>query len=76
MPIKRAVMLLLFYPYLVKTSDMSADMFTKALEKGLFTKFRNVVMNSNSALRECLNGAAATVHGEAKLLIDRLIGRV
>ena len=76
MLIKRAVMLLLFFPYLVKTSEMSADIFTKALEKGLFTKFRNVIMNNNSMLRECLSTAAATVHGEAKLLIDRLLGRV
>ena len=65
MLIKRAVMLLLFFPYLIRTSDMTADVFTKALEKGLFVKFRNVVMNCNSGFRESLAVARSTVHGEA-----------
>ena len=76
MLIKRAVLLLLFFPYLVKTSDMTADIFTKALEKGLFVKFRNTLMNCNAGLKESLAVARAKVHGEARLLIDRLINRV
>jgi hypothetical protein len=76
MLIKRAVMLLLFFPYLIRTSDMTADVFTKALEKGLFVKFRNVVMNCNSGFRESLAVARSTVHGESRMLIDRLLSRV
>ena len=76
MLIKRAVMLLLFYPYLVKTTDMVADIFTKALEKGAFVRFRNVMMNCNSGLRDSLNSARSRVHGEARLLVDRLLSRV
>ena len=76
MLIKRAVMLLLFSPYLIKTSEMTADIFTKALEKGLFVKFRNVLMNCNSGFRDSLSIARAVVHGEARLLIDRLLARV
>ena len=74
--IKRAVLLLLFRPYLVKTTDMIADIFTKATEKGAFFKFRNVVMNCTSGLREALQMAADSVHGEARLLVDRLLVRV
>ena len=76
MLIKRAVLLLLFRPYLIKTSEMTADIFTKALEKGTFIKFRNLIMNANTGLRDSLMAARATLHGEARLLVDRLIGRV
>ena len=76
MLIKRAVLLLLFRPYLIKTSEMAADIFTKALEKGAFIKFRNIVMNCNPGLRDALMEARATIHGEARLLVDRLLGRV
>ena len=47
MLIKRAVLLLLFRPYLIKTADMVADIFMKALEKGAFVKFRNRLMNAS-----------------------------
>ena len=52
MLIKRAVLMLMLFPYLVKTDKMIADMFTKALDKGSFTKFRDVVMNSHLPLRD------------------------
>ena len=74
--VKRAVLLLLFRPYLVKTSEMLADIFTKPLDKGTFTKFRNVIMNCNSSLRHSLNESLATVHGEARQLMSRLLTRV
>ena len=76
MLIKRAILLLLFRPYLIKTSEMVADVFTKALEKGLFVKFRNIVMNCHPNLRDTLMSARSTMHGEARLLVDRLLGRV
>ena len=74
--IKRAVLLLIFRPFLVKTTEMIADIFTKATDKGTFTKMRNVVMNCNSTLRASLYKSATTVHGEARLLMDRLLSRV
>ena len=55
---------------------MAADIFTKALEKGLFVKFRNVIMNCNPGLRDSLMAARSTIHGEARLLVDRLLSRV
>ena len=74
--VKRAVLLLLFCPYLVKTSEMLADIFTKPLDKGTFTKFRNVIMNCNGSLRHSLTESLATVHGEARQLMSRLLTRV
>ena len=76
MLIKRAILLLVFHPYLIKTSDMTADIFTKALEKGTFVKFRNIIMNCTPGLRDSLMAARSTVHGEARLLVERLLGRV
>ena len=55
---------------------MIADIFTKATDKGTFTKMRNVVMNCNSTLRASLYKSVTTVHGEARLLMDRLLSRV
>ena len=76
MLIKRAVLLLLFCPYLIGTSDMAADIFTKALDKGLFVKFRNIIMNCHPNLRDSLMAARSTVHGEARLLIERLVAKI
>ena len=76
MLIKRAILLLLFHPYLIKTSEMTADMFTKALEKGTFVKFRNIIMNCHSGLHDSLMAARSAVHGEARMLVDRLLSRV
>ena len=55
MLIKRAVLMLLLLPCLVSTHCMIADLFTKALDKGSFIKFRDVMMNS--PLREALAAA-------------------
>ena len=74
--IKRAVLLLLFRPLLVKTSDMVADMMTKALDKASFAKFRNVAMNANADLRSSLRDAVACLHGEAQMMVSRLLARV
>ena len=76
MLIKRAILLLLFRPYLINTTEMTADMLTKALGNGAFIKFRNIIMNCHPGLRDALMSAQSTVHGEARLLIDRLLGRV
>ena len=74
--IKRAVLLRLFRPLLVKTADMVADMMTKALDKASFAKFRNVAMNCNHQLRSSLQSSMTALHGEAQLLVSRLLGRV
>ena len=49
--IKRAVLMLLLAPYLISTHFMIADMFTKALDKASFIKFRDVVMNNHMCIR-------------------------
>ena len=42
MLIKRAVLMLLLQPYLIGTTNMIADLFTKALDKGQFYLFTGV----------------------------------
>ena len=51
---------------------MIADLFTKALDKGSFIKFRDVMMNIHSPLRETLAAAVCQMHGDARRLADRL----
>lgn len=74
--IKRAVLMLLLKPYLIGTRDMIADIFTKALEKGSFIKFRDTIMNHNTPLKEALSAAMCSMHGEARRLADRLHRRL
>ena len=74
--IKRAVLMLLLAPYLIATQFMIADIFTKALEKGSFIKFRDVIMNNHVSLKESLAAAVCGLHGEARRLADRLVGRL
>ena len=71
--IKRAVLMLLLTPLLVTTHYMIADMFTKALEKSSFVRFRNVVMNCNCTARESLALALLSLHGKARRMADRLL---
>ena len=44
---------------------------TRGLKSDLFVKFRNVIMNCNSAFRESLSMARSMIHGEARMLVDR-----
>ena len=70
---KRATLMLLLIPYLISTKFMTADMFTKALDKGTFIKFRDIIMNNNVPLRETLSSAAfGNMHGESRRLCERL----
>ena len=46
--------------------------FTKALDKGTFIKFRNMMMNIHAPLREALTVALDGLHGEASRLAHRL----
>ena len=74
--IKRAVLMLLLIPYLVSTRFMVADMFTKALDKGSFVKFRDVIMNCQAPLRQTLSSMMCNLHGESNRLAGRLIRRL
>ena len=73
---KRATLMLLLLPYLISTKFMVADMFTKALDKGTFIRFRDIIMNNNIPLRETLAAACSNMHGESRKLASRLLGRL
>ena len=60
--IKREVLMLLLAPFLIGTKDMIADIFTKALDKGSFIKFRNIIMNHDTPLKEALSAAVCGMH--------------
>ena len=72
MLIKRAVLMLLLQPYLIGTTNMIADLFTKALDKGQFYKLRDVMMNHHAPLRDALSVAMCQMHGSASRLAQRL----
>ena len=76
MLVKRVVLLLLIAPYLVGTDYMSADIFTKATDKGTFVKMRNYVMNVNGNLRGPLSQALLACSGASKRIIDRMMRRL
>ena len=71
--IKRATLMLLLSPMLVSTNDMIADIFTKALEKAIFYKFRDIVMNRHSTLHDTLATAVCDLRGNSWRLADRLM---
>ena len=74
--IKRAVLLLILKPMLVSTRDMVADMFTKALDKSSYIRFRNNIMNTSGTLRESIEDAQLCLHGHAKKLANRLLAQM
>ena len=47
-----------------------------AADKGTFVRMRNVMMNVHSGLRNSLVESAHALHGEALLLVQRLMSRV
>ena len=55
---------------------MIADIFTKAVDKGSFILFRDIIMNSNVPLREALSTAACGLHGKAGRLASQLAKRL
>ena len=46
---------------------------TKPADKGTFVRMRNVMMNVHSGLRNSLVESAHALHGEALLLVQRLM---
>ena len=78
MLVKRAVLMLLLAPYLISIKHMIADMFTKAVDKGSFIMFRDVIMNNHVSLRlrEALLAAVCGLHGKAGRLASQLAERL
>ena len=76
MLIKRAVLMLLLVPLFISTKHMIADIFTKAVDKGSFILFRDIIMNSNVPLREALSTAVCGLHGKAGRLASQLAKRL
>ena len=74
--IKRAVLMLLLNPLIVATHYMVAVMFTKALEKSSFIRFRNLIMNTSGSTRDSLQLALLSLHGEAKRMVERLLRQI
>lgn len=74
--VKRATLMLLLSPTLIGTADMIADMFTKALEKTAFYKFRDIIMNRHTTLRDQLASAICTLRGDSHRLANHLMQRL
>ena len=51
-------------------------MFTKALEKSSFIRFRNLIMNVNGSARDSLQLALLSLHGETRRLVERLLRQI
>ena len=69
---KRAVLLLIMVPHLVTTDKMIADLFTKAVERVAFIKFRNSIMNVHGSLRENLHRGYNSTVGPVRRLAGAL----
>ena len=74
--IKRAVLLLLVQPFLISTDAMAADIFTKALPRDSFIKYRNYFMNIHSGVRNSIKDAMVHMAGESRRLASYLMSRV
>ena len=68
-------MLLIVKPYLVKTENMLADIFTKSTDKGTYAKMRNAMMNVHGNLYKYngLEKAAAVMRGSNARTLARMI---
>ena len=70
--IKRAVMLLISKPFLVATSHMIADIFTKATDKGTYIRARNEMMNAGWELRASVDSAMGCYSGSIYRMLNKL----
>ena len=74
--LKRAALLLIIKPVLVKTTDMIADILTKPTDKGTFVKMRNIIMNVHSRLGSQIEQSLVALHGASKQLAAQLFKHV
>ena len=74
--IKRAVLMLILLPFHISTNFMVADLMTKVTDKGTFIRLRNHMMNVHSELRTSLADTMFKIHGEASLLVERLMRKL
>ena len=58
------------------TSNLVADIFTKATDKASFVKLRNIMMNRIGILRGYLALAVPALHGASLKLASTLLERV
>lgn len=73
---KRAVLLLILIPYLVSTTDMIADMFTKSVDKPTFIRMRNMMMNIHGGLRSALEKSFKATTGSLRRLLGSVYSTV
>ena len=70
--LKRAVLLLIFRPFLVTTQNMIADVMTKATDKGTYMKMRGQIMNNHVGLREAMHKGMMCMGWNAQQAISRI----
>ena len=63
-------------PHPISTNFMVADLMTKATDQGTFIRLRNHMMNVHSELRTSLADTMFKIHGEASLLVERLMRKL
>ena len=69
--VKRLYSMLIVAPFLVVTDMMPADIFTKALEKDKFYKFRDYILNVDNGPEVVLYGKAARLFHKLQRAISR-----
>ena len=74
--LKRGVLLLVFAPYLIKTDFLIADLFTKALDKAAFSRFRNSIMTVHGSLRDRLEHSFSCSSGSVRRKIGDLLRQI
>ena len=74
--VKRAVLLLMLLPYLIKTDMMAADIFTKATPRDTFIKMRNFLMNINWTTRNKLENAMSGLSGQTRRLAQFVTSQI
>ena len=70
---KRLYQIFIITPYLVITSLMLADIFTKALARETFTKFRDKLMNIAEVTVSDVAGNSVTLGGRSAQLWNKLV---
>ena len=69
---KRAVLLLIFVPFQVKTDQMIADIFTKSTDKSTYIKMRNWMMNVYGTLRKNVEESYRASTGTLRRLLGSM----